>query len=165
MLYHITNDNYIDAVVSTSTFSHVTLSARGLNSINPLDPTDIHAMCEISPWLPKMSPKFPQNFLKIERLTQRYLFINTTLFLLRLIYWTPISGVYFLVGSNLEKKCGSFFKNSCFSGRIWPDWGNTIWVDMTWLGSIGLIIDIICKTQFPLNAFRWIKKGLVYKTY
>ena len=25
-----------------------------------------------------------------------------------------------------------------FSGRIWPDWGNTAWADMAGLGSIGL---------------------------
>ena len=27
-----------------------------------------------------------------------------------------------------------------FSGRIWPDWGNTARVDMAGLGSIGLYI-------------------------
>ena len=25
-----------------------------------------------------------------------------------------------------------------FSGRIWPDWGNTAWADMARLGSIAL---------------------------
>ena len=29
-------------------------------------------------------------------------------------------------------------KNGCFSGRIWPDWGNTTWADMAGLGFIGL---------------------------
>ena len=29
------------------------------------------------------------------------------------------------------------FKNGRFSGRIWPDWGNTAWADMAGLGSIG----------------------------
>ena len=52
------------------------------------------------------------------------------------IYWTPISGSYFLKGSILEK-CGNFWKNGCFSGRIWPDWGNTARADMAGLGSIG----------------------------
>ena len=28
-------------------------------------------------------------------------------------------------------------KISCFSGRIWPDWGNTARADMDGLGSIG----------------------------
>ena len=41
---------------------------------------------------------------------------------------TSMSGSYFLYGSILEK---------CFSGWIWPDWGNTARVDMAGLGSIG----------------------------
>ena len=36
------------------------------------------------------------------------------------------------------EKCGKFRKNGRFSGRIWPDWGNTTWADMAGLGSIGL---------------------------
>ena len=48
-----------------------------------------------------------------------------------------MSGNYFFVGSNLEKY-GKFWKNGRFSGRIWPDWGNTAWADMAGLGSIGL---------------------------
>ena len=36
------------------------------------------------------------------------------------------------------EKCGKFRKNGRFSGRIWPDWGNTAWADMAGLGSIGL---------------------------
>ena len=55
-----------------------------------------------------------------------------------LIYWTPKSGSYFFGGSNLEKY-GQFWKNGCFSGRIWPDWGNTTRVDLAGLGSIGSI--------------------------
>ena len=39
--------------------------------------------------------------------------------------------------SNLEK-CGNFWKNGRFSGRIWPDWGNTAWADMAGLESIRL---------------------------
>ena len=54
-----------------------------------------------------------------------------------LIYWTPMSGSCVLYGSILEK-CGNLWKNGRFSGRIWPDWGNTIWADMAGLGSIGL---------------------------
>ena len=41
------------------------------------------------------------------------------------------------MGSNLEK-CGKFWKNGRFSGRIRPDWGNTARADMAGLGSIGL---------------------------
>ena len=40
-----------------------------------------------------------------------------------------MGGYYFLwvlIWKNLEN-----------SGRIWPDWGNTAWADMTGLGSIG----------------------------
>ena len=36
------------------------------------------------------------------------------------------------------EKCGKFWKNDRFSGRIWLDWGNTTWADMAGLGSIGL---------------------------
>ena len=54
-----------------------------------------------------------------------------------LIYWNPMSGSYLLYGSILEK-CGNFGENGRFSGRIWPDWGNTAWADMAGLGSIGL---------------------------
>ena len=55
----------------------------------------------------------------------------------KMIYWTPISGSYFLKGCILGK-CGNFWKNGRFSGRIWPDWGNTARADMAGLGSIGL---------------------------
>ena len=48
-----------------------------------------------------------------------------------------MGGYYFVVGSNSEK-CGKFWKNALFSGRIWLDWGNRAWVDMAGLGSIGL---------------------------
>ena len=45
-----------------------------------------------------------------------------------------MGGSYILVGS----KCGKFWKNGRFSGRIRPDWGNTARADMAGLGSIGL---------------------------
>ena len=48
-----------------------------------------------------------------------------------------MSGSYVLHGSILEK-CGNFRKKGRFSGRIWPDWGNTTRADMAGLGSIGL---------------------------
>ena len=48
-----------------------------------------------------------------------------------------MSGSYFLYDSILEK-CGNIWKNGRFSGRIWPDWGNTARADMAGLGSIGL---------------------------
>ena len=57
----------------------------------------------------------------------------------KMIYWTTISGSYYLKGCILEK-CGNFRKNGRFSGRIWPDWGNTARADMAGLGSIGLNI-------------------------
>ena len=56
-----------------------------------------------------------------------------------LIYWNPMGGKYVLVDPDLEKY-GKFWKNGRFSGRIWPDWGNTTWADMAGLGSIGLNI-------------------------
>ena len=54
----------------------------------------------------------------------------------KMIYWTHISASYFLKGCILET-CGNFRKNGRFSGRIWPDWGNTARADMAGLGSIG----------------------------
>ena len=56
----------------------------------------------------------------------------------KMIYWTPMSGKYFLYGSILEKY-GKIWKNGRFTGRILPDWGNTAWADMAGLGSIGLM--------------------------
>ena len=44
--------------------------------------------------------------------------------------------MYFLMvlfWKNVEK----YEKNGSFSGRLWPDWGNTAWVAMAGLGSIG----------------------------
>ena len=38
------------------------------------------------------------------------------------------------------EKCGIFLKNGRFSGRIWPDWGNTTRADRAGLGSKGLNI-------------------------
>ena len=58
-----------------------------------------------------------------------------------------MGGKYVLIGPNLEK-CGKFWKNGRFSGRIWPDWGNTTWADMAGLGSIGLRI---LSPLFPLS--------------
>ena len=49
-----------------------------------------------------------------------------------------MGGSYFFMGSYLEKY-GKFRETAIFSGRIWPDWGNTAWADMAGLGSIGLI--------------------------
>ena len=54
-----------------------------------------------------------------------------------LIYWTPICGKTFLDCSILEK-CGKIWKNGRFSGRLQPDWGNTVWAAMAGLGSKGL---------------------------
>ena len=64
----------------------------------------------------------------------------------KMIYWTPMSGLYFLYGSILEKY-GNLWKNGRFSRRVWPDWGNTAWADMAELGSIGLntpVLQTIC---------------------
>ena len=55
-----------------------------------------------------------------------------------LIFWNPICGQYFLKCTLLEKY-GKISKNSRFSGRLWPDWGNTAQAAMAGLGPIGLI--------------------------
>ena len=44
-----------------------------------------------------------------------------------------MGGYYFLEGSLLEK-CGKIWNSSRFSGRLWPDWGNTAWAAMARLG-------------------------------
>ena len=69
-----------------------------------------------------------------------------------LIYWTPKSGSYFLKHSILEK-CGHFCKNVRFSGRIWPDWGNTAWADMAGLGSIGAMKSIIVNVNIFTSKY------------
>ena len=45
------------------------------------------------------------------------------------------------------EKCGNFWENGHFSGRIWPDWGNTAPADMAGLGSIGLKNSLFYKTN------------------
>ena len=72
-----------------------------------------------------------------------------------LIYWTPMGGYFFFVGSYLEKY-GKFWKNGCFSGRIWPDWGNTAWADMAGLGSIGCN-SWLCDNRPPSGWLRGAK--------
>ena len=47
-------------------------------------------------------------------------------------------GRLILFGGSLLEKCGKIWKNGHFSGGLWPDWGNTAWVAMAGLGSIGL---------------------------
>ena len=56
------------------------------------------------------------------------------------------------MGSNLEK-CGNFCKKGCFSGQIWPDWGNTAWANMTGLGSIGLSILVLVLSNLSVNKY------------
>ena len=60
-----------------------------------------------------------------------------------------MSTLYLLYGSILEK-CGNIWKNGRFSGRIWPDWGNTARADMAVLGSIGLICQF--SEVFPARS-------------
>ena len=68
-----------------------------------------------------------------------------------LIYWSSMGGSNFLLGTNLEKY-GKFWKNGRFSGRIWPDWGNTTQADLAGLGSIGLMS--ICEGGNIRNLMR-----------
>ena len=42
-----------------------------------------------------------------------------------------------LFGGTFLENCGKLWKNGRFSGRLWPDWGNTTWAAMAGLGSIG----------------------------
>ena len=68
-----------------------------------------------------------------------------------MIYWTPMSGSWFLQGSILEK-CGKFWKNGRFSGRIWPDWGNTTRADMAGLGHLIDIISYILSSNLRFSS-------------
>ena len=69
-----------------------------------------------------------------------------------------MSGSYFLYGFILEK-CGNFWKNGCFSGRIWPDWGNTAWADMAGLGSIGLKLT---RNSLPITVCSFNKTNIFF---
>ena len=84
-----------------------------------------------------------------------------------------MSGSYFFYDFILEK-CGHFWKNGRFSGRIWPDWGNTARADMAGLGSIGLrntVVIVYFKSQrfmffgFVTYCFPPIKLCVFIKVY
>ena len=71
-----------------------------------------------------------------------------------LIYWTPLGGSYFLLGSNLEK-----YEKKMEKRQIWPDWGNTTWADLAGLGSIGLCNKqrkAICTICWTISLQRYI---------
>ena len=67
---------------------------------------------------------------------------------INLIYCIPIGGSCVLNCSNLEK-----YGNCRFSGRIWPDWGNTTWAEMTGLESIGLKQPTLGKSYASGQSF------------
>ena len=71
----------------------------------------------------------------------------------KMVNWTPISG---LKRSILEK-FGNVLKNDHFSGRIWPDWGNTARAYTA--GSIGL-----SKGAATLRGFTVIVE-LIFKSF
>ena len=114
--------------------------------------------CCISPGFPKIPSKFPPTFMQIcmFKVVHRTIHLSkrNDLFCIwkmhflgfDLRYWTPMNGSYFVHGSILEK-CGHFWKNVCFSGRIWPDWGNTTRADMAGLWSIRLMCPSICPNK------------------
>ena len=77
----------------------------------------------------------------------------------KMIYWTPMSGLYFLWGSIFEK-CGKFWKTGRFSGRIWPDWGNTTRADMAGLGSIGIQFQSILHERRKVSKVHVLLLGL-----
>ena len=57
------------------------------------------------------------------------------------------------------EKCGNFWKSCRFSGRIWPDWGNTAWAEIAGLGSIGLSChNMESKTAIENRGFLMYKK-------
>ena len=50
-----------------------------------------------------------------------------------LIYWTHMGGKYVLLGFSFGKMWKMWERM-----HIWPDWGNTTWVDMAGYGRIGV---------------------------
>ena len=66
-----------------------------------------------------------------------------------LIYWT-YNYIRFTFSERFcLEKCGKIWEIDRFSGRIWPDWGNTAQADMAGLGSIGLIYPLILPERTP----------------
>ena len=131
-------------VFKTGTFSLGGGLCDGAGVINPLDPTDLRPACGISPRFSKHFQNF-QQYVEQSSAEMHTLVISGRFLLccidrftsFNLIYWTSMGGLYILGSSSLEK-CGKFWKNGRFSGRIRPDWGNTAREDMAGLGSIGL---------------------------
>ena len=62
-----------------------------------------------------------------------------------------MGGFYILIGSILEK-CGKFWKNGRFSGRIWPDWGNASRADLAGLVSPTIPIAHSLKGPWTLSS-------------
>ena len=52
------------------------------------------------------------------------------------------------------EKYGKYWKNDRFSGRIWPDRGNTTRADMAGLGSIGLSDPTRSRVVIMVNFFQ-----------
>ena len=119
-----------------------------MNYPKPLDPTDFDSICGISPGFPRIPSRFPQTVSKYPNLKCH---LNITIYQSGMIssvferefQWLLFDildpyGRLILFGMFSSGKRGFFLKNGRFSGRIWPDWGNTTWTDMDGLGSIGL---------------------------
>ena len=123
-------------------------------------------------------PKFPQNSpLLLSKYLYSKLYIGLSIYRkemipflhleenfvdFNLIYWTPMSGSY------LMKKCGFFWKNGRFSGRKWPDWGNTTWADMAGLGSKGpqdILVKLAFFSLYILGLNIHHKKGACISAY
>ena len=75
-----------------------------------------------------------------------------------------MGGKYILVGSYLEK-CGQFWENGRFSGRIWPNWGNTAWADMAGLGSIGLMEIVIVEEWSMIQRAHYFVQPLYHYNF
>ena len=55
----------------------------------------------------------------------------------------------------------NFGKTSVFSGRIWPDWGNTTRADMAGLGSIGLRLTTTIKiVRHTIHVYNTMSRAL-----
>ena len=63
-----------------------------------------------------------------------------------------------LFGGTFLEKCGKIWKNGHFSGRLWPDWGNTTRAAMAGSGSIGKS-NHFCIYNYVLMVVLYLKNN------
>ena len=116
------------------------------HSLNPLDPTDFHPVCGISPWFPKISKQFPQNFGKMSKFKH----LPRHIYLWKLNYFSSIRLTF-------------SWPSKWYIGLLWAVYifCKVLFSDMAGLGSIGFtwsnrlkihIIPLYCVFTLWLGA-------------